>query len=268
MNLRSLWYVMLGVLLVFGRPAAAAEKPSVVLDLVGHQGMLAYRVAKAYCQIGNDVRLTVALDELKASLSAFEGNLKRLKEIGVGGDGKAAVAELERLWPALRELAKAPVAREKAPALFADAQALQTPVNTLVEMFADLLPNGRESQLYLANRQRILSQELAALYMLQSWGFEDEAYKAEYREVVATFDEGLLLLSTASNKPPLVVEKLKAASKRWEMMKVSNQDGSGDLMPNMAVRMLDGILENIEAVAAAYLNEVEVGGAPAEAPAE
>ena len=253
--------------LVVWRPAAAAESPAVALDLAGHQGMLAYRIVKTYCQIGSDVRMTLATQELKDALAAFEGNLKRLREIGVGEEGGAAVAELERLWPPLRDIAKAAVQRDKAEALFAAAVALQAPAETLKDAMADKLAQGREGQLYLANRQRVLSQRLSALYMLLSWGFAKPEYQEAYREVMSAFEEGLLLLSTAPNRPQMVVEKLKVASKKWEMMKTSNQDGKSEFMPNMAIRMLDGILESIEAVAAAYLNESQVG-APKAAVAE
>jgi hypothetical protein len=263
MNLRFFLSMTMGALLVLGRPAVAAGNPAVLLDLVGHQGMLTYRLVKSYCQVGNDVRMTVAVEELKSSLAEFDANLSRLKELGVGEGGAKALAELERLWPAVRDLAKAPVARDQAPKLFAAAQALQVPTEALTGLLGDLIPQGRESQFYLANRQRILSQELAALYMLQSWGFDDEAYQKAYRVVVSAFEEGLLLLGTAPNRPALVVDKMKSAVKRWDMMKVSNQDGSSNFMPNMAVRMLDGILLDIEAVAAAYLHEIQVGGGAA-----
>jgi len=246
-------------------PAAAVEEPAALLDLAGHQGMLAYRIVKDYCQIGHDVRMTVAAGEMKESIEAFEANLKRLKTGGVGEAAAGALAELEGGWPAVRDTAKAQPAKEKAEKLYADASKLSAAAEKLVDAFADRMENGRESQLYLVNRQRLLSQRLAALYMMQSWGLEGEDYRNAYKEVVAAFDEGLLLLSTAPNRPPLVTDKLKQASKKWEMMKVSNQDSSENMMPNMAIRMLDGILESIEAVAAAYLNTSEM--APAEAKA-
>lgn len=223
------------------------------ISLAGEQRMLSQRIVKLYCQIGLNVMPSPAWSQLALASTRFEDNLTALKPV-VANSTQAALAyqRLAGEWLGMRQAASAPVSREAAQALARQAQATLAATESLTRVLEDESTSAASQWVNLASRQRMLSQRIAASYLLRSWGVESSELKAALEASASEFSAGLAKLRARADNSEQIRGELEEVAQQWEWLQASlSVEGAGAYRLIVA-ESADAILEAAERVTRLY----------------
>ena len=94
----------------------------------------------------------------------------------------------------------------------------------------------------ISGRQRMLSQRMAGLYTLQSWGFDSSEYTDDYSRAMNEFKGALAELSSSSLNTEEINKKLARAKTQFKMFERSSHHKSGEFIPLMVKMSADKLL--------------------------
>ncbi len=245
-------FVILLLTLCGGASAASSLGPAI--DKAGSQRMLTQRMVKAYALLGMDLN-PGARGELNAALTRFDKQLKDLSKVAETGEENEQIDKTRLLWSELRtELLNAP-----------DASRIGQ-VNDLAELllqeshqFVLLLEKRAGTQaggmVNLAGRQRMLSQRIAKLYLLETWGMDAALVQQQYQGAVDEFSTALIQLHGAKINTAEITDALSQVDKNWKIFNISNYSKKYNTrVPSLVVRSMDKIMAQMNDVTAMYAN--------------
>ncbi len=222
------------------------------INQAGRQRMLTQRIVKSYAQMGQDIRYLVAAEQLSAAITLFEKQLQQLKSFTNDAKAQHMLSRIDALWKPVKKIAQANVSREQAPKLRALAEKLLAQAHQVVLRLEQVSGTNKGHLVNIAGRQRMLSQRMANLYLLMSWGFDDPRYREDYAKAVAAFSNALEELSRAPENTPEIQAALTKVRQNWKMFKLSDRMDEGEYVPTLVVRMLDRILVQMNEITGMY----------------
>lgn len=217
-------YVLLWVMCLAVTAHAADETVSLAtVNLAGEQRMLSQRLAKAYVQAGLNVVPVVANEQIRESITRFEGNLERLQSgiAGAGGEALSAYRGLAEEWAALRAAAKLPATRDAALAVSQNSVAVLERAEQLTQLVALAAAGEAGMQVNLAGRQRMLSQRVVKAYMLYSWGAGAPEVQHEMESAAREFGAALAVLSALPDNTDSMRVELEEIALQWEWLQTA-----------------------------------------------
>ncbi len=249
--------VMLIVLVFIGSlfttPAYSAELTmGEAINKAGRQRMLSQRIVKAYAMMGQDVGYRKAKKQLRESAALFESQLAELKNLKVNSDISDALQLVETQWGAIKEIISEKPKRIHVAHLRRKSEALLNSAHQVVVLLESAANSRAGHEVNIAGRQRMLTQRMASLYMLQSWNFTDELYKANYAQAVSEFDQALKDLQSSSVNTPEIKAGLVKVEQLWQVFKLSDRVKKGAFVPTLVTRSMDKILDKMNEITGQY----------------
>jgi len=248
--------VMLTVaLLVPGAsPALGADLTmAAAINKAGRERMLSQRIVKAYCQIGLDVMPEDSRRQLRDSVSLFERQLEELRAFAPSEPIRATVAELEGLWPDFRAKATGPVTSAGCEALSVRSDAVLAVAHRLTGQLQDVASTPTGRLVNISGRQRMLSQRLAKLYMVQAAQFDSSWLRDEMESARNEFSGALQALQAAPENTVAVDAELQSVARQWEWFQAAlSQDSSRAQFGLVVADASESILVSLERVTRMY----------------
>lgn len=222
-----------------------------IINKAGRQRMLTQRIVKDYAQIGQFVQEQQAQKELRASLHEFEGNLKQLQAASSSPEISLALEQVEQLWGPFKAIAQQEARREQAPPLRQAGERLLKAAHQVTLLLEQQAATPAGHLINLSGRQRMLSQRIANLYLMQSWGYSE--YAEEYRQATREFQSALNELQTAAQNTQAIEALLIDVQRQWAMFSRSaTLEKNGEFIPLLITLSAQKLLRDMEQITALY----------------
>ena len=222
------------------------------INKAGRQRMLTQRIVKTYAMMGQDIRYRKAKKQLRLSIELFDDQLNELKKIKVNSEIKGELQAVEKLWKPMRAIATKKINKDQVIQLRAGSEKLLEKAHHVVTLLEGASESNAGQLVNIAGRQRMLTQRMANLYLLQSWGFNDEQYKNDYTQAVTEFDSALQKLKAASENTPQINKGLTQVEQLWQLFKLSDRMKEDKFIPTLVTRSLDKILTRMNDITGQY----------------
>lgn len=236
--------------------AAAITNLNEAINKAGRMRMLSQRMAKSYCQIGQNVLTDKSRRILELSVKLYQEHLEELKAFAPSADIKATYAELETIWQRYRQLLTGTPSLENAR-LIAQINEDALRVAHLGTTQLELSASSSVGRLInIAGRQRMLSQRMAKFYMFRQWGIGSPNMDTEAQLAKREFLSALDALERAPENTDKIRGELSLARTQWIFFEQSLQRQSvGDKDPSYAANVAstsERILEVMDRVTNLY----------------
>lgn len=195
---------------------AAAASPEAAVNVAGRQRMLSQRVVKAYCQIGLGVLPRASRAQLREAVALFERQLVDLESAASDAHARDALRALGRAWQPFRALALGPVKSGHARRLHARDGAVLAAAQKMTQLLESAAPATIGPLVNIAGRQRMLSQRLAKIYMLQAWGVDSPGLRQDAEAARAEFGAAQATLRSAPQNTEEIGRELAAVELQWK----------------------------------------------------
>lgn len=213
-SLLRLWLVLAFALAAHWAQAADAA----AINLAGQQRMLSQRIVKSWCQIGLNVLPAVSKAQLDDAVRTFESNLQAL-DIATGSpEARNALAGLRAAWSPLRSAAAGVIRQSDAAQLDARAEDVLMAAERLILVMQDQASAPVSRWVNLAGRQRMLSQRLVKVYMLQQWQVNNSALRDEIERVQHEFAGALVQMEQRGDNSPVLRTELDNLALQWDWL--------------------------------------------------
>lgn len=211
--LRSIWLLVLCLAAPLAQAAADAE----AINLAGQQRMLSQRIVKSWCQIGLNVLPELSKTQLDEAVRRFDSNLNALEPVATSPEARTALAGLRSAWTPLRRAVSGVMRQEDSAQLDSRAEDVLMASERLVRVLQAQAATPVGRWINLADRQRMLSQRLVKIYMLQQWGADSSALREESERVQNEFSGALANMLQNADSPALRGE-LDNLALQWEWL--------------------------------------------------
>jgi hypothetical protein len=221
------------------------------VNIAGKQRMFSQRMLKDYAMVGMGNTFGDPVKDLKDIVAQFDDAQASLIKFAKSDETKKSLESVNKLWNDVKkELEKAPKKD--------DVQNLQVKLDELLKLTneatqAFVKESGSSSSeiVNIAGRQRMLSQRMAGLYMLQVWGVQDHTFKDKLDESMTLFSTSLEKLEKYDNNSEeikKILTKVARSYKFFEMMSKSTQR----FIPSLIYKKSNDILHDMNEATIKY----------------
>lgn len=244
--------VLMGFMSSHAWALAADNGHASAVNQAGRQRMLTQRIVKAYCQIGLEIEPRDSRRQIDASVTLFEVQLAALRGLAATREAADAIDRVEALWRPFKAIATGPVHRAGAQQLMHASEDLLRAANDLTGLMEARSGTAVGHLVNISGRQRMLSQRLAKLYMLQAWGFDSPELRSQMGSASALFEDVLAELQQAPENTDAIRAQIEAAALHWEwfrnVLELQGDPGFRQLVAEAS----ESVLDSMERVTALY----------------
>lgn len=221
-------------------PALNGLRPSCdAINKAGRQRMLSQRMAKSWLMLGARVSARRTRSILKESISLFEHHLQELEILASSAEARDARAGLCEIWQPYRALLSSEPSPSGAQRLFGLSEDVLAAANNLTSRFAQANGTRQGELVNLAGRQRMLSQQMAKLFMFKRMGIEKANCRIGLKRSEEEFSIALGKLVSATPDKPGIGAELNVVAKDWNKFKSAIvRDATGSKVLLIGERLL------------------------------
>jgi hypothetical protein len=246
--LLRLWLV-----LAFALTSHWVHAENMAINLAGQQRMLSQRIVKSWCQIGLNVLPAVSKTQLDDAVRLFESNLQGLDIATSSPEARNALAGLRAAWAPLRSAAAGIIRQSDAVQLDARAEDVLMAAERLILVMQDQASEPVSRWVNLAGRQRMLSQRMVKVYMLQQWGVTSATLRDETERVQNEFAGALASMQQRPDNSATLRTELDNLALQWEWLKTVLATEGADSFRLIMAEGGDAILELADRITLLYL---------------
>jgi len=214
--------------------------------------MLSQRIVATYSQVGQNIKTRQSKQQLKEAIILFGQQLDELKKYQPSGKIHNQLQRVNNLWQPMRKIALAPVQRSNVEELRNHAEDVLRASHRVVIMLQDKYDSKVGELVNISGRQRMLSQRMSNLYMLQSWGFSSTEYTNDYSQAINEFKGSLSVLNKSELNTPQINKDLNKVRKEFAMFEKSAHQKNSVFIPLMVKMSADKLLKLMDEITHLY----------------
>ncbi len=212
--------------------------------------MLSERLLKDYALIGMGVHYHNPEKDLEDNLQRFERYLGELRKRPLDTRLKKEIGEIVRAWEGIRPLLQEQPDTKAASDLHRRVDALSRRCERIALDLAASTGIRNEDQVVLIAELGMLSQRLAARYMLRAWGVDVNDYDRQATDTIKAFDARLQHLLDEPDRvlPSAVRTQLTNLEKPFKTFAFMATRSSGRFVPSLAERNATRIHQTVRRI--------------------
>lgn len=149
------------------------------VNIAGKQRMYTMRMLKDYLMIGENLHYKDPKGDLEKTMAAFDESGKALEAYIKDPALKKEMNAINEQWEKVRKMFSEPPKKDQAAVYAKSAIDLREKLNTYVQHLAEHYGGSASQVVNHSGRLRAVSQALASVYQLKSWGLPDADKKLE-----------------------------------------------------------------------------------------
>ncbi|WP_457667293.1 type IV pili methyl-accepting chemotaxis transducer N-terminal domain-containing protein [Thiolapillus sp.] len=245
---------LLGLLVssLFSFTHAQAFTLDEAINKAGKQRMITQRVLKDYALVGMHIELGDPAQDLKTLIELFDSSLADLKQFSTSDAVNKSLAAIETQWTPIRATLQDAPDRDKAARLQEDLDKLLAACQENTRLIAQSADNKTGDIVNLAGRQRMLSQRMAALYMLKAWKLDDPKFREKLTSAMDEFTAAHKSLEASpltTDEIHVLLAKVKKSFAWFEMM---GRSSSNRVIPNLINKSANSIQADMDKATSLY----------------
>lgn len=189
------------------------------VNRAAQQRMLAQRLVKLYALACSRTETAAVAVLTRETVARVEDNLAALERDLSAATYGDLIATARAGWLAFRKVLDGEAKAAELPGLDALAEQVVAQANALVLALESSGVTAQVGVINAAGRQRLLSQRMAKLALLQSTASDREASDRQLVETAAAFEEGMARLAQAPLSTPEIREMLERGRLAWEELR-------------------------------------------------
>ena len=222
------------------------------VNLAGKQRMYTQRMLKDYAMVGMGNTFGDPGADLAKTIADFDDHLKSLDAYAKDAKVKAALKKVDDLWKEVKPQLQAKPTAENAAKLQERLEALLHASDEATKAFADASGTHAGKIINIAGKQRMLSQRMASLYMLEVWGLKDPKFKEKLNSALKEFKDALKVLKESplnNEETKALLAKVERSFMFFEMMNRSKSK----FIPTLIYKKSNDMLTNMNKVTQIYV---------------
>ncbi len=249
-----IYFLLLFTSLTLLNPAFAGIKDfSNAIDKAGKQRMLTQRMLKNYVLVGMGNDFGDPGDDLQQIIKLFDETLSELRGFNKDAQIKQSISNIETLWsPIKQQLEQAPKL-EQVAGLQKELDKLLDACHENTKLFVKVSGQGSLKIIDLSGRQRMLSQRLAALYMLKVWGVDDSEFKKKLEKTMNEFSQAEKTLEQSDLNTTEIKTGLAKVKRLFRWFEIMGKTTTGHYVPSIISKSSDKILSEMNSVTNLYI---------------
>ena len=208
-----------------GKPSG--QHPTLAtINVAGRQRMLSQQMSKFWLMIQHGITARHAHNGMHQAIVEFDQQLAKLNQLEANDGITRSLNALSHVWrPYKSQLTQAD--SHQAEMLLALGEKVLRAADDLTMKYVALVNDQTARLVNLAGRQRMLSQQLAKLYLLQCSGTDSPNSNSQMQLVRQEFCSAMLELQAAATNEPVLKRQLRLVSNEWSVM-TTDLEGSPD----------------------------------------
>jgi hypothetical protein len=212
--------------------------------------MLAERITRTYCMIGQGVLAERAKYQQDGDMRKFDQQLKELQTTAPTAEIKDNYALLEQLWDDFKSISAKKATPEQAMKLAELNEELAWIAEKGATLIQDHIRLPRSEAIVLAGRARTLTQRMAKLYFFRSWGLRAEVIAKDLKTAEAEYLTAMRRLVTLPQNNAASRQELALTDQQWlffseALAKLGTREERAVHMDNVA-KISDNLLVTLD----------------------
>ncbi len=245
-------FIVLFICFFSVHPIYAQISINEAINIAGKQRMLTQRMLKNYAMVGMGNDYGDPAKDLQHNIQIFDEAYQNLKALQINSDVNKSLNDVEQLWHPIKKIIQTKPEKEKIAKLQKALDALLSASHKTTNMITKASNKGSSEIINISGRQRMLSQRMAALYMLKVWGLDDPEFINKLNDSMDEFSKAQDTLLKSSINTPEISVGLAKVKKSFKWFEVMGRSKSGRYAPTIISKSADKILKEMDRITDLY----------------
>lgn len=240
--------VYLFVLLLSNIQAYEITDSQSAINIAGKQRMLTQRMLLNYAASGMHIKFKSPEKNLIENIELFEKGLSAISKYSDRKDIKSILSKEYNIWYEIKPLLLDKPDKDISLELYAQLDKLLNYSNNIVQVIKKNNKIASSKFIDISGRQRMLSQRIAGLYILNLWtGKNISLHKDKLKKAMALFKKSTKTLKNYYKNTPKIMSLIANSEKSYKYFEIMESlEISMDTMPTLVYKKMDEMLNYMD----------------------